>query len=54
MVKERRKLTPNEVLKERAALDALHSFTYAMSPHQLDLLANFVWKIIISQELKDK
>lgn len=54
MVKERRKLTSNEVLKERTALDALHSFMYAMSPHQLDLLANFAWKIIAGQELKDK
>lgn len=52
MVKKKRKLTPNEVRKEQAALDALHSFMEEMSPHQLDLLTHFAWKISSGQKVK--
>lgn len=54
MVKKKRKLTLNEVRKEQAALDALHSFMDDMSPHQLDLLAHFAWKIYSGKKLRDK
>lgn len=52
MVKEKRKLTPNEVRKGNQALDALHSFIEELSPHQLDLLSHFAWKIYSGKKVK--
>lgn len=46
MTKKKRNLTPNELVKQDRALEALYELAYEMSPHQLELLVSQAVKIL--------
>lgn len=52
MAKEKRELTENEVEKEKQAIESLYAFIEDMSPHQLELLSHFAWKIYSGKKVK--